>query len=168
MSGGQMKTHVAAFLAALCLGFPPAASAQAGPRGAVEGIGGWAGFVDEATVDHGILGAAARWYVSPRIAIGPELVYMVGPGSDRDLMLTGNATFDAFDRRPVTPFFVVGGGVFRNSNDFGFRKFSHTEGAFTAGGGVRFKIGDRFYLAPEACLGWELHTRLNIAAGMTF
>ena len=163
-----MRTHVVAGFLAMCLSFPVVAAAQEPPRGAVEGFGGWAGFVDEATVDHSIFGGAARWYVSPRIAIGPELVYMVGPGSDRDLMLTGNVTFDVFDRRPVTPFFVVCGGLFRNSNDFGFQKFSHTEGAFTAGAGVRFNVGERFYVAPEARLGWELHTRLSVAAGVTF
>jgi hypothetical protein len=37
-------------------------------------------------------------------------VYMKGPGDDRDVVLTGNVTFDLLSRtRAVTPFLVVGG-----------------------------------------------------------
>jgi hypothetical protein len=161
-----MKIFIATISA---LALTASAFAQESRRGAVEGIGGWAGFVDEETVSHTVVGAAAKWYVSPRVAIGPELVYMIGPATDRDLMLTGNVTVDAFTDGAVTPFFVAGGGVFRHSFDFGDRgKFSSTEGAFTAGGGVRILIGDRFYIAPEARLGWELHARLSVAAGWRF
>lgn len=154
--------------AVLILALAQSAAAQERHKGAVEGVGGWAGFVDDAMIDHGIVGASAKWNVSPRLSVGPEIVYMIGPGDDRDLFLTGNVTLDVFTSRPVTPFFVVGGGLFRHSDTVGFGSFSSTEGAFTAGGGVRFAIGDRFYLAPEARLGWELHTRLSISAGWRF
>lgn len=159
---------VLAACAVFAIGMASSASAQDRRQGSVEAIGGWAGFVDEDTIDHSVFGAAAKWNVSPRVAIGPELVYMIGPGSDRDLMLTGNVTFDLFDG-PVTPFFVVGGGLFRHSDDFGARgSFSSMEGAFTGGGGVRIAVGDRFYIAPEARIGWELHARLSVAAGWRF
>jgi opacity protein-like surface antigen len=155
----------------LVIGVASSVSAQDRRNGSVEGIGGWAGFVDDDTIGHSVFGIAAKWNVSPRVALGPELVYMIGPRSDRDLMLTGNVTVDLFDR-PVTPFFVVGGGLFRHSDDFGGLglrgTFSSTEGAFTAGGGVRIAVNDRFYIAPEARLGWELHTRLSVAAGWRF
>ena len=155
-------------LALLLLALAPSAGAQDRHTGAVEAVGGWTGFVDDAMINHGIVGGAARWNVSPRISIGPEIVYMIGPGEDRDLFLTGNVTFDVFSNRRVTPFFVAGGGLFRHSDRVGSGSFSSTEGAFTGGGGVRFLIGERFYLAPEARLGWELHTRLSISAGWRF
>ncbi len=159
-----MKTLLAASIAAVLMA--NAASAQDRPTGALEATAGWAGFVDEETINHTLIGAAAKWYVSPRVAVGPELVYMIGPRSDRDLMLTGNVTVDFVPGRAVTPFVVAGGGLFRHSDDFGARgKFSSTEGAFTAGLGARIALGDRWYLAPEARLGWELHTRLSVAAG---
>jgi hypothetical protein len=161
-----MRTLVIA--AAIVLAIGSTVAAQDRPRAAVEAVGGWAGFVDEATINHGIFGGAARWYLSPRVSVGPELVYMIGPGSDRDLFLTGNVTFDLFRDRPVTPFFVAGGGFMRHSEDFGFRKFSSTEGAFTGGGGVRLALGERVYLAPEARLGWELHSRFSVTAGWRF
>lgn len=84
-------------------------------------------------------------------------------------MLTGNVTFDLlFGTRPVTPFLVVGGGIFRHSDRFGGQTFSSTEGSFTAGGGVRIPIGERLYVAPELCIGWEPHYRLSVAVGWRF
>ena len=154
--------------AVLILALAQSAGAQDRHKGSVEAVGGWTGFVDDAMINHGIVGGAARWNVSPRVSIGPEIVYMIGPGDDRDLFLTGNVTFDVFSNRRVTPFFVAGGGLFRHSDRVGFGSFSSTEGAFTGGGGVRFLIGERFYLAPEARLGWELHTRLSMSAGWRF
>ena len=76
---------------------PRATGGTAGPG--LEFLAGYAGFVDDATIDHTIFGAAARVYLTPRVAIGPELVYMRGPNSDRDLFLTGNMTFDVIPPR---------------------------------------------------------------------
>jgi hypothetical protein len=163
--GVIMKTFIAVLLA-LAIATP--ALAQDRREGAVEGLGGWAGFVDEDAVNHGIFGAAAKWSVSPRVALGPEVIYMIGPGTDRDLVLTGNVTFDLLARGSATPFFVAGGGLFRHSNQFFGDSFSSTEGAFTAGGGVRIAVTDRFYIAPQARIGWEPHLHLSVAAGYRF
>jgi hypothetical protein len=158
-------TRMSAAIAALALATPAFAQDRGG---SVEGVTGWVGFVDESPINHGIFGGAVKWHPSPRVAIGPEIVYMIGPGSDRDLFVTGNVTFDVFARRPITPFFVAGGGMMHHSDSIAGRKFSSSEGAFTAGGGVRFTVGDRFYVAPEARLGWELHSRVSVAAGWRF
>lgn len=152
----------------LLLPLPAAAqSADLRPAPALELTGGYAGFVDDATIDHGVVGGAMRFHLSPRISVGPEIQYMIGPGSDRDLILTGNVTLDVLppDRR-VTPFFVAGGGLFRHSDSFGGRSFSSSEGAFTAGGGVRAWVSDRIYVAPEVRLGWELHWRFSGTVGV--
>ena len=63
-------------------------------------------------------------------------------------MLTGNLTFDviaptAGRPAPITPFLVVGGGMFQTRESSANEDFTHTEGAFTAGGGVRAAMGDR-------------------------
>ena len=135
---------------------------------AAELTGGHAGFVDDATIHHGVIGGALRWYVSPRISVGPELAYMRGPDDDRDLMLTGNVTFDLRAPAPgrvVTPFLVAGAGLFRHSDRIGPVPFSSSEGAFTAGGGVRARVSDRWFVGGEARFGWELHTRLSLLIG---
>ena len=144
---------------------------DARPAPAVEFLAGYAGFVDDATIHHSIVGAAGRVYLSPRLAVGPELVYMRGPNSDRDLFLTGNLTFDILSPRQgrprrVTPFLVVGGGLFQHSDRVGSFGFTSYEGAFTAGGGVRGWIGDRVFALADVRFGWELHTRVNGGIGI--
>ena len=163
-----MRTLVI-FIAALVLGTAPA-RAQA-PAPSIEGTIGYAAFVDDATIDHLVLGGSARVYLTRRLSIQPEVTYMRGPETDRDWIVTGNLVLDflgpdAAGKAPaVTPYVLAGGGLFRHSNEFGNRTFSSTEGAFTGGGGVRLAITDRFYLAPEARLGWELHGRLSVTLG---
>lgn len=142
-------------------------------RVVVEGALGWAGFGDESIVHHTLLGVSARYYLTRRISVGPELQHMVGPGSDRDTVLTGNVVLDllaptAARPRRTTPYVVLGGGLFRHSqNDFG-RAFSSTEGAFTAGLGVRGWVSPRVFVGADARIGWEPHLRLAGLVGVGF
>lgn len=141
------------------------------PAPVVEGSVGWAGFGDEGIVHHTLLGAGARYYVSRRVSIGPEVQYMIGPDADRDLIVTGNLVVDVLaptaDRpRRTTPYLVVGGGLFRHSDRFQSGTFSSTEGAFTAGVGVRGWISDRVFLAVDGRLGWEPHLRVAGTVGI--
>jgi hypothetical protein len=171
MTMARLKT---CFVLTLAI-FVREASAQtrdARPAPAVEFLAGYAGFADDATIDHAIAGTAARVYLTPRLAIGPEFVYMWGPNWDRDLFLTGNLTFDVLpprDRRPrrVTPFLIAGGGLSQHSDRFGPSNFTSYEGAFTGGGGVRGWINDRVYAFGDVRFGWELHVRVNAGIGVS-
>ena len=88
-------------LAVILIAAAPAA-AQVAPAAAtgtlrasmVEGAVGWTGFADDSVIHHTLLGVAARYYLTRRISVGPELQHMVGPGSDRDTLLTGNIVVD--------------------------------------------------------------------------
>jgi hypothetical protein len=168
------RTVVAAGIWALVLAAAEARAQEAAaakPAPVVEGSLGWAGFGDEGIVHHTLLGAGARYYLWRRVSIGPELQYMVGPGSDRDLIVTGNVVVDVLaptiDRpRRTTPYVVAGGGLFRHSDRFGNETFASTEGAFTAGVGIRGWASDRVFLALDARLGWEPHLRLAGSVGV--
>lgn len=143
------------------------------PAPVVEGSLGWAGFGDEGIVHHTLVGAGARFYVSRRFSLGPELQYMDGPDSDRDLILTGNIVFDvlgptATRPRRTTPYLVAGGGLFRHSTRFISESFTSSEGAFTAGVGVRGWVSERVFVAADARLGWEPHVRVAGTVGVTF
>lgn len=168
-----MNRLPAVALALFALPAAPALAQQSSerPPPAVELIGGYAGFVDDATIDHGVIGGSLRVYLSPRISVGPEIVYMRGPADDRDLFFTGNLTFDVLspgpDRR-VVPFLVAGGGFFRGSYSIGPQPFSYVEGAFTAGGGMRVPINDRWHALGEYRIGWELHQRVTGGVGVTW
>jgi hypothetical protein len=152
--------------AALLAGLASPIFAQGRGGAAAEGVVGYAGFLDDTTITHTAWGGSARWYLRPRLAIGPELIYFRGPRDDRDLVLTGNLTLDFLDSaHPVTPFVVGGGGFFCHRDKFGGTSFTSTEGSFTAGAGVRISIGRQFYVAPEFRIGWEPHVRMSVAAG---
>lgn len=164
-----------ALAVALILATAATARAQAGdavrPAPTLEATGGWAGFLDDDVIRHGVTGAAARAYVSPRISVGPEVQYFVGPNSDRDLIVTGNLMIDvlaptAARPRRTTPYVVAGGGLFRHSDRFHGETFSSSEGAFTAGMGVRTWATDRLFVAGDARIGWEAHVRLAVTIGV--
>jgi hypothetical protein len=147
------------------------ARAQDRPAPAVEVAVGSLFFPDDALVTEGVIGAAGRFYLLPRLSVGPEIAFIAGERHDH-LMLTGNVTFDFIGPErgqppPVTPFVVVGGGLFRTREEFPFNEtFVSSDGAFTAGGGVRARVGSRVFVGAEARIGWELHLRLNGIVGI--
>lgn len=142
------------------------ASAQERPSPALDLSVGWVGFADDGIVSEGMFGGAGRFYLSPRVAIGPELIFISGENHSHT-MLTGNVTFDLVaPAARVTPFLVAGGGLFQTRESFFGEDVTHTEGAFTAGGGVRAAVGDRVSVGVDARLGWETHLRINGVVGV--
>src|SRR5688572_27466269 len=150
----------------------PATAQQRGTT-AVDVSAGWTGFADDGVVSETPVGAAVRWYLSPRVSIGPEFTFISGE-SHSHRVLTGNLTLDLLAPRSgqsrVTPYFVLGGGVLNTSESFAFsgERFSSSEGAFTAGGGIRVPINDRVSAGADARIGWEPHIRLMAFASIRF
>ena len=141
-------------------------------RAAIEFSAGALMFPDDGVVTEGMAGGSARFSLLPRIAVGPELVFIQGRNHSHT-MLTGNLTFDflaPIAGRParVTPFLVVGGGMFQTRDQTPRGGFTSYDGAFTAGGGVRAVAGDRLTVGGEARIGWELHLRVNGFVGWRF
>src|SRR5262245_51975317 len=168
-----IMTQKGILAAVLIFLIPGLAAARQRPAPAVELTGGYAGFVDDAMIDHTMFGGAARFYLSPRISVGPEVQYMIGPGDDRDLLVTGNLTVDFLSpvssgKPRTTPYAVVGGGRFQNTLRVGTGLYTSSEGAFTSGIGVRAWLNERVYLAPEFRVGWELHYRISGTIGIAF
>jgi hypothetical protein len=144
--------------------------AQDRPAPVVELAAGWLSFPDDGIVREGLVGGAARWYVSPRIGIGPEISYVSGR-NHRHVIATGNLTWDVLSPsssalRPVTPFLVAGGGLYQTREQFPVGPYTSGEGAFTAGGGVRVRAGNRVTVGVDARIGWELHLRFNGLVGV--
>jgi hypothetical protein len=148
------------------------ATAQERPAPAAELALGWVGFPDEAIVSETLAGGTARWYVSPRIAIGPEVIYLHGDNHSH-FVLTGNLTWDLVNPSTgragqVVPFLVVGGGVFQTRETFFNGAFTSNEGAITAGGGVRALVGEAMTAGVDVRVGWETHIRVNGFIGFRF
>jgi hypothetical protein len=166
--GRPAKVALVAF-ALLAAPLADVAAAQDRPGPAGELAAGWVGFADDGIVSESLVGGAARWYLLPRISVGPELVYIRGANHSH-LVVTGNVTWDVLapTNRPhrVTPFLVAGGGVFQTREHFFNGTYTSSEGAFTAGGGVRALVGDRVTLGLEMRAGWEPHIRINGVVGL--
>jgi hypothetical protein len=159
-------------IVAIALMGPPTATAQQRPAPVAEFAAGALLFADDGVPTEGFAGGTARVYVLPRISIGPEIAYIKGEHHSH-WMLTGNVTFDLLrpvngQPRPVTPFVVVGGGLFFTRESFPNEVFTSSDPAFTAGGGVRALVGRRIFIGAEARIGWELHIRLNGIVGVRF
>ena len=166
---GLRRVAIGAF-ALLAAPMAGLAAAQDRPGPAAELVAGWVGFADDGIASESLVGGAARWYLLPRISVGPEVVYLRGDNHSH-LIVTGNVTWDLLaptNGRPpsITPFFVVGGGVFQTRETFFSGTFTSSEGAFTAGGGLRALVGDRVTVGIDARVGWELHLRLNGSIGL--
>ena len=160
---------IAIALTAAPLARPAAAQERPGP--VAEFAAGALLFADDGVVTEGFVGGALRLYVRPRISVGPEITFIQG-NNHSHLMLTGNVTLDLVrpvngQPRQITPFALVGGGLFRTREMFPNNEvFTSTEGAFTAGGGVRALVGKYVIVAAEARIGWELHIRVNGLVGV--
>ena len=146
------------------------AEAQERPASTLEFAVGSLLFADDGIVNERFGGAAGHVYLSPRISVGPEIAFVQGQNHSH-FMVTGNLTCDLVypvsgQARRVTPFVVVGGGLFQTHENFPVGDFTSSEGAFTAGGGVRTLVGDRVTLGIEARVGWEAHIRLNAFVGV--
>jgi hypothetical protein len=139
------------------------------PAPIVEFHTGYAGFVDESWIKRAIIGGAGRVFVSPRVAVGPEFVYLRGSGNEHDWTLTGNLSFDLrreTDASRITPFLIVGGGLLSQTTQVGTGPFTSKDGTLSGGGGVRVALGRRFLIAPEFRLGFEPEIRVGVTVGI--
>jgi hypothetical protein len=130
------------------------------PIGAVEGIIGHAAFADESLIHHSVFGIAAPLRLTDRLAVGPELVRMIGPGRDRDWILAGAVWFDLTSPGPfrpgkVVPFVSGGFGVLWHNDGFN----TYNNRYYGGGAGVRVQLTDRLYISPEVLFASELHIR---------
>jgi hypothetical protein len=172
MTGGILRKLVVAGagVAALLTVSVRAAEAQERPAPTIEFAAGTLLFADDGIVGEGFGGAAGHFYLTPRISIGPEVAFVNGQGHSH-FMLTGNLTCDLVEPkngrpRRITPFVVLGGGLFQTHDSLPRGNFTSSEGAFTAGGGVRALLGDRVTVGVEARVGWEAHIRINGMVGV--
>ena len=152
--------------------------AQDKPAPIVEAVVGQSGFIDEAWDYFGTIGGAVRVFITPRLAIGPEVAYLSGEFDASNLTVTANMTLDIVPddgRRRVVPYLVAGGGYLRQKTLVGggpgstaLVPFTSSEGTMSAGLGARIALGSNVFVAPEFRLGWEPETRIAVTIGLRF
>lgn len=167
-----MATHASLVVfALLACSVPAPIAAQSRPAALVESVAGWAGFVDENWIDRALFGVGGRVFVTQRIAVGPEFVFLRGSDDEYDWTLTGNATIDLVrDSEPavrrVVPYVVIGGGYLRQARRLGTERFVSGEGTVSGGAGVRVTLGPRLFVAPEVRIGYEPELRFGATLGL--
>jgi len=165
-------------IAAMLFGVGQPVFAQGKPAPIAEAVVGQSGFIDEAWDYFGTIGGGLRVFVTPRLAIGPEVAYLSGEFDASNLTVTANMTFDIVPddgRRRVVPYLVAGGGYLRQKTLVGggpgstaLVPFTSSEGTMSAGLGARIAFGSNVFVAPEFRLGWEPETRIAVTIGMRF
>jgi len=161
---------MAAFALLAVLGLPRPAFAQDQPRPIAEFVTGYAGFVDENWIDRTMIGGGGRFFISRRVAIGPEFVYLKGANSEHDLTLTGNVTIDLLREesttpRRVIPYIAAGGGYLRQTTQVGTGPYTSSDGTLSGGIGARIAVSKSFFVAPELRMGFEPEVRIGVTIG---
>jgi hypothetical protein len=171
-------TTLLAIAGTLC-GLAQPALAQDRPAPIVEAVVGRSGFIDEAWDYFTTFGGGARVFMTPRLAIGPEVAYMSGEFDSLDasnLTVTGNITFDFLlddGRRRVVPYLAAGAGYLRQRTLVGggpgstaLVPFRSSEATLSAGVGARISLSSLVFIAPEFRLGWEPESRIAVTIGI--
>lgn len=128
---------------------------------------GW--FFDESAIRHDVAGIGVARRVASHFWLKATLTHMRGPGRDRDWLLLAHVSFDLVTDqpgRPVVPFVSLGGGALRHTNiDYG-RNIRGIGPAVLLSAGLRVRLGERWFIAPEAALGIEPHARVGMTVGI--
>jgi hypothetical protein len=130
---------------------------------------GTSAFLDEEIpFDHFDIGASMRFGLTKRLSVEPQFIYMSGPGSDRDYTLTGNISYDLLTVSRYSIYVVGGGGLIHHTEQFLNREFSDNEWTANGGIGVRLRLTEQFFLAPEFRFGTEPLLITQVGVGYSF
>ncbi len=160
-------------LAVIMLGSLPTsrAEAQPTPHGwEVKAVVGLVGFLGNQIEHHYVIGGSVRKYVSPRVAVEPEFLYIRHNEYRKDFVLQGNVIRDVAGNDRFRPYLVGGIGiVHRRKKSPGAQRPFFAYNGLTAGGGagVRIRAGDRLVVSPEFRVGFETLFRATVAIGGT-
>jgi len=129
---------------------------------------GWTTFIDEDPIDHLVGGGSVRFYVSRRVSIEPELLYLKGPGDDRDITLIPHVTYDFGNSLRAIPYLTAGVGLLHHRDIIGVRRFTNNEWAVSGGAGIKLFLTDNIFVAPECRMGFEPIFRATASIGFVF
>lgn len=135
--------------------------------------------VDDTDLEHTLVGAAVRVYVTKRLSIEPEYVYMRRSANDQDQILQPNVAFDFTDpTKRLVAYGIAGAGVLYHKSRYFDREFvngaprvfdsSFTTWTASAGGGLKIFLSKRLFVSPEFRVGHEPAFRATINIGYVF
>ena len=166
-------TRLAAAALAVC--FVPLLSLQAQDKSSVDlraTFGMRNGITNDTCASGGAQlmgGGSLRYHVSSRVSVGPELLFV--RLCDQQIFTFYHPQMSGMvhlavdlGKGRVSPYLLGGAGFVRNRDSFG-RSNYRTE--FAGGGGAKFFLTDRVFLAPEVQIGGRVsHFRVTGALGI--
>lgn len=150
------------------------------PKAEIRLTGGASGFTsDDGRIAHVIGGGSFRVYVTRRVSVEPEFLYMRNSPNDQDYLTQVSAAYDFADSgNRFVPYVVAGAGVLRHRSEFFGRDFvtgeprvfdaSYTSFAASAGAGVKLFLTKRLFIAPEGRIGYQPSVRATVSVGYVF
>lgn len=178
---GVKLVIVSAALTLFC--FLPALAQQEDrtpPKAEIKLTVGASGFTsDDGRIPHGVAGGSFRIYVSRRVSIEPEYLYMRNSPNDQDYLAQASVAYDLADSsKRIVPYVVAGLGVLHHRGQFFGVDFttrqprvfdeSFTAAAASAGGGVKIFLAKGLFIAPEGRIGRQPSLRATISIGYSF
>ncbi len=175
LAGSRLRTLAAGLVLLVCCFVQVVAQDDlTPPKVEVKGTVGGALFGEE--IPHGVFGGSVRVYVSRRVSVEPEVLYMYNSPNDQDFLIQPNVAYDLTEPTGrVVPYVIGGVGVLHHQGRFfGFdfttgapRTFdkSATTWSASGGAGVKIFVTDRLFVAPEARIGSEPTWRGTFSVG---
>ncbi|MEX2302151.1 MAG: outer membrane beta-barrel protein [Bryobacterales bacterium] len=136
------------------------ALAQSARRGQFEvrGLGGYSTFIDESSQNHVVAGGSGHYYITRRLSVGPEFLYMYRNEFDQDITASAHVAWDFKGSSRVQPYVAGRIGVLRHFAP----RFAVNSWAYGAGLGVKIALTDRLFLTPEFSMGVEPILRATV------
>ena len=150
------------------------------PKAEIKLTVGAAGFTSEqGRIPHGLTGGSVRIYVTPRVSVEPEFLYLRNSPDDQDYLIQPSVAYDLTDpTKRVVPYLIAAVGVLHHRGRFFGVDFdtgqprvfdtSFTALAASAGGGVKIFLTRRLFIAPEGRVGRQPSVRGTISIGYVF
>ena len=139
--------------------------------GAMElrGTVGYSNFLDENPLHHLVTGGSARFFVTNRLAVEPEFLFMYRSRQDIDFQVIPNVVFEFTKRESrFQPYAIGGVGLQRHRELTGTGYYWSNSWTGSAGIGTKIFLSNRLYVAPEFRLGLEPIVRITASVGYVF
>jgi len=133
------------------------------------GTVGYSNFLDEDPLHHLVTGGSAKFFVTNRIAVEPEFLFMYRSRQDIDFQVIPNVVFEFTKRESrFQPYAIGGVGLQRHRELTGSGYYWSNSWTGAAGIGTKIFLSDRLYVSPEFRLGLEPIVRITGSVGYVF
>jgi len=165
-SARAKRALAASVLILLCLSCARAQSLTP-PKVEVKAAAGSSSFTltDDSDLEHKIAGGSVRIYLTRRLSVEPEFVYMRHGKDDQDYHFIQNVAYDFDLTDRFVPYVVAGAGIEHHRGRYDGANFSGNTWTVSAGVGAKIFLTDRIFVAPELRFGHEPSMRTSVGVG---